>query len=130
LPVGRQSRQVYGISYIVYRAGERQEQKELNTIFEMPKVDLLVVCLGQGKQEKFIDKYKTQLSAKVLIGAGGSVDYISGTITRAPKLIQKAGFEWLYRLMRQPSRWRRQLALVEFVRMTIKKRVYGKQGKI
>ncbi len=48
------------------------------------------------------------------IGVGGSIDVWGGTVTRAPKLIQRMNLEWLYRLVRQPSRWRRQLALPRF----------------
>jgi N-acetylglucosaminyldiphosphoundecaprenol N-acetyl-beta-D-mannosaminyltransferase len=50
-----------------------------------------------------------------MMSVGGAFDFISGKVSRAPKWMQKAGFEWLYRLMVQPWRFKRQLALFEFI---------------
>jgi N-acetylglucosaminyldiphosphoundecaprenol N-acetyl-beta-D-mannosaminyltransferase len=49
------------------------------------------------------------------IGVGGSFDVLAGNVERAPEIWQKLNVEWLYRLLREPSRWRRQLALPKFV---------------
>lgn len=69
---------------------------------------ILFVALGHGKQEKWIYHNLDKItSVRVAIGVGGSFDYISGAVDRAPVWIQKAGFEWLYRLIRQPKRWKR-----------------------
>jgi N-acetylglucosaminyldiphosphoundecaprenol N-acetyl-beta-D-mannosaminyltransferase len=56
------------------------------------------------------------------MGVGGAFDYFSGTVSRAPKLIQRIGFEWLYRLARQPWRVKRQVALLDFIRLAIAER--------
>ncbi|HEU4964930.1 MAG TPA: WecB/TagA/CpsF family glycosyltransferase [Bacilli bacterium] len=82
------------------------------------KPDLLLVGLGMPRQELFIQTYKEQIGAKVLIGIGGVIDIFAGTVKRAPRIWQKARLEWLYRLLSQPSRWRRQLVLPQFV-MTV-----------
>lgn len=67
--------------------------------------EVLFVGFGHSKQEKWMYENLPQLpSVKVAMGVGGSFDYISGNIRRAPKLFQKWGLEWLWRLFRQPSR--------------------------
>lgn len=76
---------------------------------------LLLVGLGMPRQELFIQRYKEEIGAKVLIGIGGVIDIFAGTVKRAPQIWQKARLEWLYRLLSQPSRWRRQLVLPQFV---------------
>lgn len=66
---------------------------------------VLLVAFGHGKQEKWIYHNLPSLpSVQVAMGVGGSFDYISGRVSRAPQLMQKLGLEWLYRLVRQP--WR------------------------
>ena len=56
-----------------------------------------------------------QRAAVLGIGVGGSFDVLAGTVRRAPRVIQTLGLEWAYRLVREPQRWRRQLALPQFV---------------
>jgi len=77
--------------------------------------DLLFVAFGMGKQEKFIYDNWNLLKVKLAIGVGGSFDYHSGHVERAPNQIQEAGFEWLYRLLKEPWRFKRQLSLLKFV---------------
>ncbi|OXM85600.1 WecB/TagA/CpsF family glycosyltransferase [Paenibacillus rigui] len=76
--------------------------------------DVVVVALGAPKAERLIYKYKHQLNARVAVGVGGSLDVIAGKVKRAPAAIRKLNLEWLFRLMKQPSRWRRQLILPRF----------------
>jgi N-acetylglucosaminyldiphosphoundecaprenol N-acetyl-beta-D-mannosaminyltransferase len=76
---------------------------------------LLLVGLGMPKQELFIRRHRDTCGAKVMIGIGGCIDIWAGTVKRAPKIWQKMRAEWLYRLLKQPSRWRRQLVLPQFV---------------
>lgn len=66
--------------------------------------DILLVAFGAPKQEKFIFAYKNELKVKVAVGVGGTFDYISGNVKRAPRWMRSLGLEWLYRLFRQPSR--------------------------
>lgn len=77
--------------------------------------DLLLVALGFPKQEIWIYQHKADLQVKVAIGVGGSFDVLAGTVKRAPQLWQKWRIEWLYRLLQEPSRWKRQMALPKFV---------------
>ena len=77
--------------------------------------DLLLVCLGAPKQELWMHKNAPALSARLMIGAGGSVDIYAGTAQRAPEAWCNAGLEWLYRLLKEPKRLRRQMALPKFM---------------
>ncbi len=81
------------------------------------KLDILCVGMGFPRQEMFMDAMRDQGLAKVLIGEGGSFDYqeMGGAIRRAPVWMRKLGLEWLWRLLRQPSRILRQLAIPRFI---------------
>ncbi|MFE5320341.1 WecB/TagA/CpsF family glycosyltransferase [Paenibacillus sp. NPDC056579] len=78
------------------------------------KPDFLIVAMGAPYSEKWINKYRTVLNAKITFGVGGSLDVIAGKVKRAPVVWQKLHVEWLYRLLSNPSRWRRQLVLPKF----------------
>ena len=84
----------------------QQQLREANVVF---------VALGAPAQEKWIYKNLPHLpNCKVIIGIGGSFDFITGDIKRAPLFMRKTGLEWMYRLYLQPSRWRRMLKLPLF----------------
>ncbi|HIU58138.1 MAG TPA: WecB/TagA/CpsF family glycosyltransferase [Candidatus Ornithomonoglobus merdipullorum] len=76
--------------------------------------DIVFVCLGAPKQEQWISRHADELSARVAMGIGGSLDVFAGTAERAPKFFCDHGIEWLYRLAKQPSRAGRMLALPKF----------------
>ncbi len=71
------------------------------------KPDILLVAYGCPKQDKFIARFAQQLRVPVMIGVGGTFDYISGKITRAPQWMRSIHLEWLYRLFREPKRFNR-----------------------
>lgn len=72
------------------------------------KPDILFVAFGHGKQEKWIYEYAKEIpSLKIAMGVGGSLDYISGIKQRAPLWMRVSGFEWLWRLIKEPQRIRR-----------------------
>ncbi len=83
------------------------------------KLDILFVAMGFPKQEKWIYENIDKIPARVVMGVGGSFDFISGKVNRAPKIVRKVGLEWLYRLIRQPWRLKRQLALISFAALTL-----------
>lgn len=69
---------------------------------------IVLVALGHGKQEKWLKKYlKKCPEVSVGIGVGGTIDYLSGDVKRAPATLRAFGLEWLWRLMRQPWRAKR-----------------------
>lgn len=75
---------------------------------------LLLVGLGVPKQEYWIARHNPELLVPVAIGVGGSFDVLAGKTRRAPGWVRHLGLEWLYRLLREPWRWRRQLVLPAF----------------
>ena len=76
--------------------------------------DILFVCLGAPAQEKWIYKNKDKLKVRVSMGVGGSIDVLAGVAERAPEKWCNMGLEWLYRLIKQPKRFIRMLALPKF----------------
>lgn len=87
------------------------------------KAEILLVGLGAPKQEKWIHEHAHELNCKVIMGIGGSIDVFAGTASLAPEFIRKAGFEWLYRLLKEPSRYKRMVDLPRFMLLTFKIRL-------
>ena len=81
--------------------------------------DFLFVALNMGKQEKFIADNWKDLKIRLGMGIGGAFNYLSGDVKRAPFWVQKIGFEWFYRLCQEPWRWKRQIALLKFIRLIL-----------
>lgn len=105
------------------REGKDDTDHYINAIVEQiihTDIRILFVALGFPKQEFFIAAIRDRLSAIghstpiVLMAVGGSLDYISGTVPRAPLWLRERGGEWAYRLLREPSRFGRQLKGAEF----------------
>ncbi|MDY6423059.1 MAG: WecB/TagA/CpsF family glycosyltransferase, partial [Synergistales bacterium] len=76
---------------------------------------ILLAAMGQPRQEKFIYIHRKILGPMLCIGVGGAFDVLSGKLNRAPLWVQKIGFEWLYRMLQEPMRWRKNLSLITFV---------------
>lgn len=92
-----------------------EEQEAIVREINSAKPHLLFVALGSPKQETWISANWDKLQVPLAMGVGGSFDVWAGSVKRAPLLWQKLHLEWLYRLLQQPSRWRRQLAIPRFV---------------
>ena len=88
--------------------------------------DVVFVCLGAPKQENWMIEYGPATGAPFLIGLGGSLDVFAGTVKRAPEAWQKLGLEWMYRLLKQPSRIGRMAKLPLFLVSAVKAK--GKKG--
>lgn len=93
---------------------DAEKEKLILADIQEKKPDVLFVCLGAQKQENWIYQYKNELAAKVCMGIGGSLDVFAGVAERAPESFQKLGLEWLYRLLKQPSRIGRMMDLPKF----------------
>ncbi len=76
--------------------------------------DVVLVCLGSPKQERWIMENKDKLWCKVMMGLGGTLDAVTGDMPRAPEWWCKHSLEWLYRLLKQPSRIGRMMSLPKF----------------
>ena len=93
-----------------FRPLEPAEEADLIHQVEAAKPDVIWVGISTPKQERFMAEYGARLNATLLIGVGAAFDFHTGRVRQAPKWIQRSGFEWLYRLSREPRRlWRRYL---------------------
>jgi N-acetylglucosaminyldiphosphoundecaprenol N-acetyl-beta-D-mannosaminyltransferase len=86
--------------------------------------DVLLVAFGMPKQERWIARNLDRLSSvRVAVGVGGSLDYLAGAATPPPGVVHAIGLEWLWRLARDPRRWRRQRVLPLFVVLVLLRRL-------
>ncbi len=93
------------------------------------KPDLLFVCLGAPKQEKWMARWGRHTGAKLAIGLGGCLDVFAGNVQRAPERWQKLGLEWAYRLKKEPKRIGRMAKLpLVLVKATGQRIRPGKKG--
>ncbi|HET9477464.1 MAG TPA: WecB/TagA/CpsF family glycosyltransferase [Dehalococcoidia bacterium] len=104
---------IAGARHGYFRTGEENERvvAEVNAA----KPGALLVAIGSPRQETWIADNMGRLEVNVAIAEGGSFSFISGATRRAPGWMRRAGLEWLFRLLRQPHRVRRQMALPVFV---------------
>lgn len=101
---------------VAWSEGEPKiENREVVEQINKFKPDILLVAYGMKKQEFWIGKNLKNLDVGLVMGVGRSFDYYSGDLKRASKKWQKMGLEWLYSLIKEPKRIRRQLVLPKFV---------------
>ena len=86
------------------------------------KPDVLLVAYGAPQQDLWIDRYRSELNVPVMMGVGGSFDFVVGAARRAPEWVQSLGMEWLHRLIMQPWRLTRMLILPRFAWATLTRR--------
>ncbi len=108
--VGILEKKFNGLKIIGYHHGyfsADEEQIIINDIAHK-KPDIVVVCMGVGRQEKFIIKHSQFLNAPVFFGNGAAIDFIARRLKRAPIWMQVCGLEWIYRFFQEPLRlWKR-----------------------
>jgi N-acetylglucosaminyldiphosphoundecaprenol N-acetyl-beta-D-mannosaminyltransferase len=104
-----------GIEIVGIQHGYFKDDSEIIQDIMEKKPDILLAALGMGKQEKWIIDRIFHAGVPVSIGVGGSLDVFAGEAQRAPVWMQKAGLEWFYRLLKQPSRYERMLQLPLFL---------------
>lgn len=86
--------------------------------------DLLIVCLGSPKQELWMKRCRERLLVGMMIGLGGTLDVYSGRVERAPERWRRLGLEWLYRLIREPRRFRRIVRLPAIYAVALFRRLF------
>ena len=91
------------------------------------RADVVFVCLGAPKQERWMAQYGPETGAHLMVGLGGVLDVYAGHVKRAPEIWQKLGMEWCYRLLHQPSRLGRMAKLPLFLLEAAREK--GKRGK-
>jgi N-acetylglucosaminyldiphosphoundecaprenol N-acetyl-beta-D-mannosaminyltransferase len=109
---------------------ENGEKKVIEAI-RAARPHVLLVALGSPRQELWIARHNPKLGVPVAIGVGGSLDVLAGRVRRAPQWVRRLGLEWLYRLVREPRRWRRQMVLPAFawkVLLATGRRAAGPRG--
>jgi N-acetylglucosaminyldiphosphoundecaprenol N-acetyl-beta-D-mannosaminyltransferase len=82
--------------------------------------DVLFVAYGHPRQDLWIAQRRAEIPAAVAIGVGGAFDFVAGVARRAPAWVQRLGLEWLYRLFREPWRWRRMARLPVFAWLVLR----------
>lgn len=97
-------------------------RQEWQNALKLGYTDILFVAFGSPKQEIWINDHFDDIDAGVIIGVGGSFDFISGKVSRAPRVLRNMGLEWLFRLIVQPWRIRRQLSLLTFIYLILKEK--------
>lgn len=95
---------IVGTACPPFRAWSAEEEVLLVTKINIAQPDILFVAFGAPKQELWMQKHRADLNIPVMIGVGAAFDYTLGHIKRAPRWMQKAGLEWLYRLIQEPRR--------------------------
>ncbi|HEX2927360.1 MAG TPA: WecB/TagA/CpsF family glycosyltransferase, partial [Ruminiclostridium sp.] len=93
---------------------QEDEGEIINQINESG-ADVLFVCLGAPKQEQWIHDNKNRLRVKASFGVGGTLDILAGNVKLAPDFFRNHGLEWLYRLYKEPRRFKRMLRLPKFI---------------
>ena len=109
--------------------GYFKDEEEVILKVAAAKPDLLFVCLGAPKQEKWMARWGQHTGAKMAIGLGGCLDVYAGNVERAPEAWQKLGMEWAYRLKKEPKRIGRMAKLPLVLVKSAGQRVKGKGKK-
>jgi N-acetylglucosaminyldiphosphoundecaprenol N-acetyl-beta-D-mannosaminyltransferase len=112
-----------GLTIAGFQDGYFKDSTEIREQIKIAKPDLIFVALGFPKQEKWIEENYSHFEKGLFIGVGGSFDVLAGTVKRAPIIWQKMNLEWFYRLIQEPSRWRRMLVLPLFIIEVILKKL-------
>ena len=105
---------------------DAEEETEICRRINEASPDLLIVCLGSPRQERWMYKHGAALHVGLMAGLGGTLDVFAGRVKRAPAPWRKAGFEWLYRTIREPKRIKRTFRLPLILLVSLWYRVRGK----
>lgn len=93
----------------------QEDENDIINQINASGADVLFVCLGAPKQEQWIHRHKDQLKVKVCMGLGGTIDILAENVKLAPDFFRNHGLEWLYRLYKEPWRFKRMLRLPKFI---------------
>ena len=96
-----------------------EEEARIVDMVNASRARALLVAYGHPAQELWIARNRERLNVRVAIGVGGALDFLSGSVRRAPSAWQARNLEWLYRLITQPWRWRRMLNLPRFALLVL-----------
>lgn len=108
------------LNLVGFRDGYFTNNNQIITDINQAKPNIVFVGMGVPRQEKWIWENRAQLKVNLLICEGGSFDYFAKEVKRAPVIIRKVGLDWLFRLVNQPWRIKRQLSLLKFAYLVLK----------
>jgi N-acetylglucosaminyldiphosphoundecaprenol N-acetyl-beta-D-mannosaminyltransferase len=119
-----EKRQIYWLSgYKDAQHPTPEEEQKIKEAFTRIKPDFVFVAFGAPTQEKWVSQHLHLLQntkVKLVMVVGGSFDFLTQKVKRAPQIWQDLGGEWLYRLFQEPWRWKRQLRLIKFGWLTLR----------
>lgn len=99
---------------------DENEREAIVDFIRRAGADIVFVAFGSPRQDVWIAANLRATGASVAMGVGGSIDYVAGVARRAPRWMQDSGLDWLWRLVRQPWRWRRMISLPRFVWLVLR----------
>lgn len=105
-----------------------EEAPEIIRRVRAARPDILLVAYGAPVQDLWIERHREALEVPIMMGVGGTFDFIAGKARRAPLWMRRVGLEWLHRLICQPWRWRRMLALPHFAARVVASRWVGERA--
>lgn len=106
-----------------YQDGYFENEKALIERIKQSDAKIVTVAMGSPRQEQFILSCRDAGINAIFMGVGGTYDVFTGNVKRAPVIWQNMGLEWFYRLLSQPTRWKRQINLLRFIWLHINKRL-------
>ncbi|MBR5542657.1 MAG: WecB/TagA/CpsF family glycosyltransferase [Oscillospiraceae bacterium] len=115
LAAGKLSEKYPGLNFVGIRDGYFKDDAEVISAINESGADILYVCLGAPKQERWIAEHRDELNVRLTLGLGGALDSWAGVVKRAPEIWIRLGLEWLYRLIREPKRFVRMLSLPKYM---------------
>jgi N-acetylglucosaminyldiphosphoundecaprenol N-acetyl-beta-D-mannosaminyltransferase len=121
-----------GVSVVGTHHGYFADQDD-NAVTEQVRTSrphVLLVAMGFPRQEQWIMSHLAALGVPVCIGVGGTLDVLAGRSSRAPRWMQRAGLEWMYRLLREPRRWRTAAALPVLIWLALRERLIGGKKEV
>lgn len=125
-----------GLRVVGYRDGYWAEKDELQVVEDIAATnpDVLMVAIPSPVKEAFLWRHRERLQVPFVMGVGGSFDVVAGVTRRAPKWMQRAGLEWLYRLAQEPRRLAKRYLIgnLRFAMLVVKElcRKAGKRGRV
>lgn len=102
--------------------GYFNDDKSVVRMINKSQADMVFVAMGSPRQEIWISKFRDEINALYFMGVGGTFDVIANRAKWAPKFFRKTGTEFLYRLIKEPKRWRRYLTLPKIILMIVKQK--------
>lgn len=102
---------------------QKNEEDEIFSIIADYRPHMMFVAFGSPRQEKWLWSHRDRLKGIICMGVGGGFDFLGGKLPRAPYFMRRIGLEWMFRLVIQPWRWKRQIRLITFVYLIAKQKL-------